>query len=77
MKTVSVYCSFRDGWYWHAQCDVDGVLYESKRKIHNSARQAADEVLGHVQADYQVVTMRRLAPKVYEIEIPDDSDFAA
>jgi hypothetical protein len=71
MSATSVYCEFRKGYYWYAHCNASGQIYESVAHHHNSARQAADEVLAAVRADHPSATMRRLAPKVYQIEFPE------
>lgn len=63
---ITVYCTYR-GYYWHAQCTLNDRGVESKSCYHNSARQASDEVLGYVKAEYSSATMRRLSPKQYEI----------
>lgn len=68
---ATVYCTYR-GYYWHGQCSLDGTaVYESKSHVHGSARQAADEVLGHVKAEHPAATMRRVSPKLYEITVPN------
>lgn len=72
MKTASVYCEFREGFYWHAQAyNFGGKDYESTQRIYNGPRQAADEVLAAVRVDHPGATMRRLSPKVYRIAVED------
>lgn len=72
-NVTTVFCRFRS-YYWHAQCSFPVLgAYESKARIHRSARQAADEVLSEIRAEHgPAVTMRRLSPKLYEITVPKE-----
>ena len=65
---ATVYCKFID-FYWHAQCNHSIGFFESKKRTHGSARQAADEVLSQVREENASATMRRLSPKQYEITL--------
>jgi len=65
---ATVYCKFID-FYWHAQCNHCIGFFESKKRTHGSARQAADEVLSQISEENASATMRRLSPKQYEITL--------
>jgi hypothetical protein len=70
---ATVFCKFV-GFYWYAQVTLDGLgFFESKNKIHGSARQASDEVLAQIRATHASATMRRISPKQYEITVPNNA----
>lgn len=64
----TIYCTY-ELYRWKAKCLIGGKDYESC-DAHDSARQAANEVLARIRDDYDLdVTMRRVHPKQYEISL--------
>ena len=68
-----IYCRYRQ-FYWSATCRAGNINYDSVRRIHGSARQAADEILAQIRSTtgHSEITLRRIYPEQYQIVVPND-----
>ena len=64
----TIYCKFTK-YYWAASTAQDGSVFRSQMRTHNSARQAADEVLEQIRrkTGRTDLTLHRRTAKIYDI----------
>lgn len=71
-ERATIYCRYHT-FYWGAKCRLGDADYETRMRIHGSARQAADEILSQVRerTGNVAASIRRTSPKQYEIIVPN------